>query len=335
MNRSGHTGPMLTVASLILVSWHGISTAVVFAIGEGAQANEYARWCAQQGGTITNQGGLGCIPGSSAGGSFGGGGYSSREQAALGLAGAFGSALGNAIRESMEANARQAEMNRMQRAWEMDQERIRLEELRRREQEERERRHQVLMSNLKNSLGRTDLGFKRMETQELKLKSGSDLFSRPSHPSSILQDVPVSADAPDLAEPKTVEGRAVDPGLAQRTEKAWDGYLAAVERKNRAEARLKQVEAEQRMIEQLRREAEKKLQEQRMHVATIPPSRPEEKKIEDDKLAQAEKLLNEAIKLDEDATKDLADAKRNAEEAKTALKEAEKQKQQAMKAEKE
>jgi len=224
----------------------------------------------------------------------------------------------------------------MQRAWEMEQERIRQEELRKREQEERERKHQQLMSNLKNSLGRTELGFKRMETQELKLKSGSDLLGQPSNPSGVLQqDVPATASVPPLAEPKTVEGRPVDPGLVQRTERAWDDYLAALQRKNQVEARLKQVEDEHRMIEKLRAEAEKKAQEQKARVAVIPPNQPEQRKIEDDKLAQAEKLLQEAIKLDEDATKDLAAAKKDAENAKAALVESEKKKQQAKKAENE
>lgn len=333
MNRYWHAGSMITVASLVVVGWHGVSTYEAHAIGEGAQANEYAKWCQAQGGTINNQGGLGCIPGGSSSGS---GGYTSRQQAALGLAGAFGSALGNAFRQGMEANARQAEMNRMQRAWEMEQERIRLEEERKREQEERERKHQLLMSNLKNSLGRTELGFKRMDAQDLKLKSGSDLFGRPSNPSGLTQrEAPVDAGLPPLAEPKTVEGRPVNPGLVQATEKAWDDYLAALQRNNKAETRLRQLENEHRMIEKLRAEAEKKTQEQKARVAVIPPDQPEQRKAEDDKLAQAEKLLQEAIKLDEDATKDLADAKKDAEDAKAALAESEKKKQHAMKAEKE
>jgi hypothetical protein len=252
------------------------------------------------------------------------------------MASAFGSLLGNAIRESAEANARQAEMERMQRAWEMEQERIRLEEKRAQELAERERKHQQLLSKLKGSLGGTELGMKRIGSESLQLKSGTALFGRSANPTgTLLQEVPVTAGVPNLPEPAAVEGRPANPGLVQATEKAWDEYLAAVQRRNQAEARLKQAESEQRMIEQLRREAEKKLQEQRARVAVIPPDRPEEKKAEDDKLAQAEKLLNEAIKLDEDATKDLTDAKKDAEGAKAALVESEKKKQHALKSEKE
>ncbi|MGQ0812014.1 MAG: hypothetical protein ACT4OO_12425 [Nitrospiraceae bacterium] len=334
MNRYLHAGSMITVASLVVLGWHGASTYEAYAIGEGAQANEYAKWCKAQGGTINNQGGLGCIPGNSAG-SFGGS-YSSRQQAALGLAGTFGSALGNAFRESMEADARRAEMERMQRAWEMDQERIRLEEERKREQEERERKHRDLMSKLKGSLGRTELSMKRIGGETLELKSGNALFGRPSNPTGQLeQEVPVTAGIGALPEPATVEGRPVNPSLVQATEKAWDDYLAALQRKNHAEMRLKQAEAEQRMIEQIRREAEKKHQEQQTRVAVVPVDRPEQRKQEDDKLAEAQRLLQEAIKLDEDATRDLTEAKKDVEDAKAALAESEKKKQHAMKAAKE
>lgn len=339
MTRYHHVRSIIVVASLVLVSWHWISIGAAFAIGEGAQANRYAEWCRQQGGTVTNQGGLGCVPGGSggySGGGFSGGGFSSREQAMLGMAGAFGSLLGNAIRESAEANARQAEMDRMQRAWEMDEERKRLEEERQKAQAERELRHRDLMSKLKGSLGRTEMGMKQIGGSTLQLKSGSALFGQPANPTGTLQqEVPVATGIPDPTEPATVQGRPVNSGLVQATEKAWDDYLAAVQRKNQAEAKLKQAEAEHRMIEQLRHEAEKKLQEQRKRVSTIPLSQPEEKKVEDDKLAEAEKLLNDAIKLDEDATKDLAGAKKDAEGAKATLAEAEKKKQQAMKLEKE
>ena len=336
MHRPGDARSIIAVTSLAVFSWLSISPDAAFAIGEGAQANEYARWCAQKGGTITNQGGLGCIPGSSGGGSFGGGGYSSRQQAALGMAGAFGSMLGNGIRQGMEEDARRAAMKRMQEEWENDQERIRLEEERKRQQDERERKHHELMSKLKGSLGGTELGMKRMGSESLQLKSGSDLFGRPGPAGTLQQEVPVAAGIPNLSEPATVkEGRAAHPGLKEETEKAWDDYLTAVQRKNQAEAKLKQTEADQRMIEQLRREAEKKLQEQRARAAVIPPDRPQEKKVEDDKLAQAERLLQDAIKLDEEATQDLAAAQREAEGAKAALSEAAKKKQHAMKAEKE
>jgi hypothetical protein len=244
--------------------------------------------------------------------------------------------LGNALREGMEADARQAEMNRMQRAWEMEQERIKLEEKRRQEQEERERKHRELMSKLKGSLGGAELGIKSIGAGTLELKSGSALFGQPSNPTGTLQQkAPVVARAPDVPEPTAVQGRPANAELVKTTEKAWDDYLAAVQRKNQTEARLKQVESEHRMIEQLRMEAERKAHEQRARVAVVPLNQPELRKVEDDKLAQAEKLLQEAIKLDGDATKDLADAKKDAEGAKAALAEAEKKKQHAMKAEKE
>lgn len=298
----------------------------------GGEFSAHQRWCASIGGTHNNDpNNPTCTPGS--GGGSSGGGYSTREQAALDLAGAFGSALGNAIRESMEAAARQAEMNRLQRSWEMEQERIRLEEERVQAQAERERKHRELMSKLKGSLGQTELKMRGIGSESLQLKSGDALFGQSNPTGTLEQEVPVAAGIPNQPAPATVEGKPVTPGLVQATEKAWDDYLAAVQRKNHAEARLKQAEAEQRMIEQLRREAEKKRQEQHLRTAAIPPDRPEEKKIEDDKLAQAEKLLQEATQLDEDATKELVSAKKDAEGARAALAEAEKEKQLAMKSE--
>lgn len=329
------------ILALLVAGAMAVSPRPLFA-QSGREFKAHKEWCEKVAeGTHNNDpNNPTCTPGSRGGSgfgsSFGGAGFSSRQQAALGLAGAFGSMLGNAIRESAEANARQAEIDRMQRAWEMEQERVRLEEERKRQQEERERKHRELMSKLKGSLGRTELGTKPIGGGTLELKSGNALFGRPGNPTGTIEEgAPVVAGIPNLLEPATVEGRPLNPDLVKATEKAWDDYLAAVQRKNKAEAKLKQAEADQQMIEQLRREAEKKLQEQRAHVAAIPPERPEEKKIEDDKLAQAEKLLNEAIKLDEDAMTDLAAAKKDVEDAKTALAESEKKKQQAMKAAKE
>lgn len=332
MKRYRHAG-IIAVIGLWLASWHGLALQDALAIGEGAQAKKYAEWCQAQGGRINNQGGFGCVPG---GASSGIGGLSSQQQAALGLASALGAALGSMIQESMEEGERKAEMERMQRAWELEQERIKLEEERQRAQAERERKHRELMSKLKNSLGRTELAPKGLGNEPLQLKSGTALFGRPANPTGALQqETPVGAGIRSPAEPATVEGRPADPGLVQATEKAWDDYLAALQRKNHAEARLKQAETDRRIAEQIRREAEKKYQEQQARAAITPPNQPEQKQVEDDKLAQAEKLLQDAIKLDEDATKELADAKKNAEETKIALGEAEKKKQQAMKSEKE
>jgi hypothetical protein len=327
-----HAGSLIAVASLVLAGWYGLFPHDALAIGEGAQANKYADWCAKQGGTINNVGGLGCVPGTPSPGV----GLSSQQRAALGLAGALGSALGSMIQDSLAESERKAAMERMQRSWELEQERIKLEEERQRVQAERERKHRELLSKLKNSLGRTELAPKGMGSETLQLKSGTALFGKPANPVGTLQqETPVRGEIAMPAEPATVEGRPDQPGLVQTTEKAWDDYLAALQRKNQAEARRKQVETDRRIAEQIRREAEKKRQEQQARAAAIPPDQPEQKTVEDDKLAQAEKLLNDAIKLDEDATKELADARKNAEEAKTVLSDMEKKKQQAMKTAKE
>ncbi|MDH4096745.1 MAG: hypothetical protein OEU87_00400 [Nitrospira sp.] len=201
-------------------------------------------------------------------------------------------------------------------------------------------RHQKLMGSLKGQLGASFDGRpSSLGTTTLQLKSGTALFGiPPSNPTGtlLLDDTGGAVTAGELMAklpeaPPTPLGRSVN----QATEKAWEGYLAALKQKSQADTRLKQMEDEHRMIEKLRAEAEKKTQEQKARVTVIPPDQPEQRKIEDDKLAEAEKLFLEAIKLEEDATKNLVAAKKDADDAQSALAESEKEKQQAMKAENE
>ena len=326
-SRSSHLSRLaLVVAALWLLP------VPVFA-QSAAEYKAWLKWCAEQDGTANGDANNPvCMPGSSSSSP----GYNANEQAMLGLAGSIGSALGAAIRQGIEESARQAEIDRMQRAWETDQARIRAIEEQGRIAEEQRRKNEALMASLKGSLGQTELAIKRVDTQELTLKSSSELFDQPANPSGTLtlkssselfgqpgnpsgttqQEIPVAAGTPDIAAPDTVTGgRAVNGDQVPAVRKAWDDYLAALQRKNEAEARLDQMERDRRLIERLRQEAEKNVKEQQTRVTLVSPDQPAQRQEEDDKLAQAEKLLAEAAQLDEQASRDLADAKQNADRA--------------------
>ena len=322
---------ILVVMSLLLIGWCAIWPHTVFAIGEGAQAKEYAKWCSSIGGTLNNRGGLGCTPPSR---SSSLGGTSSNQQAVLGLAGQFGFALGTAIRESMDAAERQREMERMEAEWRAAQEKaLRDAELERLDKE-REQKHQALLSKLKGGFGSKELGLKKMGPGTLELKAGTALFGRPANPTGVmpLDDPGIDAAIKIPEPPATVEGVPDQPGQVEAVKQAWDDYLAAVQRSNQAKARLKQAEADQKLVEQVRQEAEKRHREQQQKVAIIPPDQPEVRKEEDDKLAQAEKLFNEAIELDEKAATELERAKEDAETAQKELADRGAQKNKAMSA---
>lgn len=169
-----------------------------------AEYTAFLNWCARQGGTAS--GGASnpvCLPGDSSSSSS-----SSAEQSMLGIAGALGSALGNAIRESFEADARRAAMQRMQMAWELERARIFATEERERLSREMRERNEALIANLKGGIRAPDLNMSKVGTTQLKLKTADEMFGRPA---------------------KVAQ---VDPKVA------WDAYLAALQKRNETALRL-------------------------------------------------------------------------------------------------
>ncbi len=294
----------------------------------------YSSWCTRCGGTpYQGAGGGGCRPGPNWGGSSsgGGGGLGARDQAILGIAGALGQALGESLRQQAE----EAELRRQQEILEAEaraaEELARYQAEQQRLAEERERKHKELLTNLKATAESTELGLKDMGGSEtLQLKPGTSFFGIPSNPSGTMA-VENPAAGLQLKIPNPPESPKGAPvQLTGTAEQAWKDYLAAIDRENEAQARLKKVEDQRKMIEQVRQEAEKRYREQETKVASVPP---DQRKAEDDKLAEAQRLFEEATRLDQEAARDLDQAQKDAEAARKEVTDRE-QKKQALSPEK-
>lgn len=256
---------------------------------------------------------------SSGGGSSGySGGGSSSNQQILGLAFALGSAFGESLKqqEADRAQARQQEMERA--AEEMARfqaaEQVRLKEL--------EARHQKLLSNLKGGLGNMELGLKRYGFGTLELKTGSKLFgeSNATGPFEYGKETAgLTLKMPHT--PPTPIGKVVDVAAI---DKVWQNYYQAADQMAQADLRRQKLEDEKKLAERIRKEAEKKYQEQQEQAASTPKDQPAKQEA-NDKLAEAEKLLNQAMDLDQKATQDLDKAQQDLKQAKLDLDRTEKE----------
>jgi hypothetical protein len=113
-------------------------------------------------------------------------------------------------------------------------------------------------------------------------------------------------------------------------DKVWQDYYQAADKAAETDLRRQQLENDKKMADQIRQEAEKKVKEQQARVAVIPKEQPNRKE-EDDKLAEAEKLLNQATDLDRKATQDLDKAQQDLKQAKLDLDRTEKERTKAEK----
>ena len=262
-----------------------------------------------------------CNSSSGGGGSSGGSGSN---QQILDLAFALGTAFGESLREqeAKRAQARQEEMERAAEAMARFQaeEQIRLKEL--------EARHQKLLSSLKGGLGHTELGLKRYGSGTLELKTGSKLFGEANATGPFdygKETADLTLKMPDA--PPTPIGKLVDGATMDRV---LQNYYQAADKAAEADARLRKLDDEKKLAERIRTEAEKKYREQQQQAASIPKDQPA-KQEEDDKLAEAEKLLNQATDLDNKATQDLDKAKQDVKQATLDLDRTEKERAKAEK----
>lgn len=129
------------------------------------------------------------------------------------------------------------------------------------------------------------------------------------------------------APPPTPTGKPVDQS---QMGKIRADYHHAADEYAKADLRRQQLEEEKKLAERIRREAEKKYQERQRQAALIPKDQPA-KQVEDDKLAEAEKLLKQATDLDQKATQDLDKAKQDLKQAKLDLDRTEKARDKAEK----
>lgn len=257
---------------------------------------EFNRQCYAQGG-IPGFGAT-CKPKSS-GGSNGGssysGGRSSSNQQMLGMANALGAAFGEALRQQ-EADRAQARQQEMERA-SIEMARFQAEEQERMRQ--LEARHQKLLGSLKGGLGNTELGLKRMESGMLELKSGTAMFGQSNATGTLKYGEETTGLTLKMPEaPPTPTGKVVDMATM---DKVWQDYYQAADKAAQADLRRQQLEEEKQLAERIKKEAEKKYQEQQQRSALIQKDQPAKQEA-DDKLAEAEKLLNQATDLDRQAT---------------------------------
>ena len=280
---------------------------------------EFAAQCRAQGGVPGF--GATCKPqsdgGSSGGSGYSGGGSSSNQQM-LGLASALGAAFVNSLKEqeTTRAQARQQEMERAAEAMALFQaaEQVRLKEL--------EARHQKLLSHLKGGLGHTELGLKRYGSGTLELKTGTAMFGQSNATGPFeygKETAGLTLKMPDAS--STPVGKVVDVATI---DKVWQDYYQAADQAAQADLRHRQLEDEKKLAERIKKEAEKKYQEQQQQAASIPKDQPNRKE-DDDKLAEAEKLLNQATDLDRKATQDLDKANQDLQQAKLDLDRTEKE----------
>lgn len=309
---------------VIFVSLTALSTSSAYACCRNYE--EFAAYCRAQGGVPGF--GATCQPqaGGSSGGlsGFSGGGATSNQQLMMGLAGALGAAFADSLKEQ-EANRAHARQQEMERAA-VEMARFQAEEQER--MKRLEARHQQLMGNLIGGLGNTELGLKRYGSGTLELKGGTELFGSKNATGTVkygeeTADLAIKMpDAPPTPTAKPIDGSHMD--------RVWGDYYKAADEYAQADLRRQRLEEEKALAERIRKEAETKYQEQQQRAALIPKDQPT-KQEEDDKLAEAEKLLNQATGLDQKATQDLDTAKQDLKQAKLDLDRTEKERAKAEK----
>lgn len=299
----------------------------------GAEANRWAAWCTDQmGGTVQQQGGNPiCVPPAQ-----GTTGYTANEQAMLNLAGQFGAALGAAIRQSMEQAARQAQIDRINRAWAAEQARqqaaLAAEAQRRRNAElissmhgsvgssQLTMRGTAALEGARQDAGQSELGLNRVGTGTLTIRTSADMFGAGGNDGeATTHDVVTRGGVEAPAAPGDVAGAPVDPTSVARVEQQWRDYVAALEARNAAQARLTSAESDRDVSTRIRQEAEWHVAEVRTRPPAPAPATPTAAPQLDNSLAEAERLLAQAIEMDNQAGERLENARSGLEGAEEAL----------------
>ena len=225
----------------------------------------------------------------------------------------------NTERQGAERAARAAqEAEAVARAQEYERERMK----------QLEARHQQLLASLKGGLGNTELGLKRYGSGKLELKGGTEMFGMKNATGTVNYGEETSGIALKMPDaPPTPRSKPVD---VSQMDKLRSDYFHAADEYGKADLQRQQLEEAKKLTERIRREAEERYQEQKRQAASIQkeqPAKPEK----DDKLAEAEKLFNQATELDRKATQELDIAKQNVKQAKLDLDRTEKERAKAEK----
>jgi hypothetical protein len=287
-------GPLSARICRIVIVVAAIGGSATVKAQSGAEANDWAKWCGQQGGhvQITSSNPV-CIPGDTGNGS-----YSQQQQSMLNLAGQFGSALGNAIRQSIEESARRQKIVEMQQAWEQQQARREAAAALERQRQKNE----ALLAHMHDTIGNTELGRTQLATETLHLRKTDEMFTKPGNPrGTVTQEVPVNG-VVDLAQMKAEQ----------------DAYFEAMEGVNDAEADVRAAQAEIETVRQLQSAIAADIAEQKSHLALLANDSPDRTAGEKE-LARLQALADEGAKLEADDTSELAKLEAVATEARAKL----------------
>src|ERR1022692_430257 len=196
------------------------------------------------------------------------------------------------------------------------------------EAQEAARRRKTLLAQMTGAINaNAELGATGSGGQPLVVQPGTAFFGRPANPSGA---VDIDGAAPSLlipmpAEPETPLSTPAPP--SQRQVIAAE-YLRAADGLSIAQQQYHDLQAAKEAADRERQEAQNRYQELQAQAsaptqgqAAAPPA--------DDKLAEAEKLLNEATDLDEKASLDLSKAANDVTQAKLDLNRADKARTQA------
>lgn len=308
--------PSLVAAAIAL-------SAVPALAQSNAEYQEWRSWCLNEvhGQIVPGEGYGTCVPPSSASssGSNSGYGMSPTDQMLMTMAGNVGSELARRFWLGVEQGRRRAELNRVQREWQMRQ-------AARRAAEERERAHQLdlqrnreLLGRLRGVVGTSELGMRRIETSELRMRTTNEMFGTAANPTgTTMQQAPVDDPATLGPPPADVEGVPVAANTEAQVTALWDNYLSALDRHNQAQARMDAARASQQTAARLRDEAGQRLADAR--AAAAQPDAPPEAAAQ---AGEAEEYFSFAVDLGGQADADLSAAQTEADAAAQALAEAE------------
>lgn len=257
-----------------------------------AQRDGWAADCAALGGSMNWDTGQ-CVGANTGSASGGAGGYTTEQQAMLDLAGQMGSLFGSWMRQSFEQDARQSEINRIQRAWEAERARERAAIA----AEEQRQRNQALLASMQGTIGSSELPMRDIGSQGgLQMRTTEDMtFSSPN-------------------------AAAGQPGasVSDPMQVATDAYLTALQAHNAAERALTTRQSTLAVGNQLVNEAAREVVAQRERVAALAAGS-EQRRIEEARLEQVEGRLADALRLRDQAQRSADVARVEVERSRQAL----------------
>lgn len=216
----------------------------------------------------------------------------------LNLAGQFGTALGQAIRESFQRSAQQQRIIEMQQDWERQQARERAAA----DLERQRERNQALLANMHGTIGASELGRTQVGSERLRLRTTDEMFNTPGNARGELeQEVAVSA-------PVDIEGMRA----------TQEAYFDALDDVSDAEASVQGKLTTISVLQDVMAFLGSQLDQQRARLILLPADSPERPAAEAE-LARLEASANEGRALQTEVAVELAQLQAEVTEARVAL----------------